>query len=203
MRTSQNLRPTMFRRFLAYYRPERGLFIADTVCALVIAGIDLAFPVILRSLTGGLFLEGADAIMAALGMIALGLVAMYLVRMGCRYFVSAQGHIMGARMESRMRQAPLRPIRALLLHILRPCELGRHDESRGERPLRHLRGGAPRARVDHHLRRGDCGGVHHPRNHIARAYGRHGGGDGGLRCHHGAPEPAHARGVRRQPSQDL
>lgn len=104
MRTSQNLRPTMFRRFLAYYRPERGLFIADTVCALVIAGIDLAFPVILRSLTGGLFLEGADAIMAALGMIALGLVAMYLVRMGCRYFVSAQGHIMGARMESRMRQ---------------------------------------------------------------------------------------------------
>ena len=104
MRTSQNLRPTMFRRFLAYYRPECGLFIADTVCALVIAGIDLAFPVILRSLTGGLFLEGADAIMAALGMIALGLVAMYLVRMGCRYFVSAQGHIMGARMESRMRQ---------------------------------------------------------------------------------------------------
>ena len=104
MRTSQNLRPTMFRRFLAYYRPERGLFIADTVCALVIAGIDLAFPVILRSLTGGLFLEGADAIMAALGMISLGLVAMYLVRMGCRYFVSAQGHIMGARMESRMRQ---------------------------------------------------------------------------------------------------
>lgn len=104
MRTPQNLRPTMFRRFLAYYRPERGLFIADTVCALIIAGIDLAFPVILRSLTGGLFLKGADAIMAALGMIALGLVAMYLVRMGCRYFVSAQGHIMGARMESRMRQ---------------------------------------------------------------------------------------------------
>lgn len=104
MRTPQNLRPTMFRRFLAYYRPERGLFVADTVCALIIAGIDLAFPVILRSLTGGLFLKGADAIMAALGMIALGLVAMYLVRMGCRYFVSAQGHIMGARMESHMRQ---------------------------------------------------------------------------------------------------
>lgn len=94
----------MFRRFLAYYRPERGLFVADTVCALIIAGIDLAFPAILRSLTGGLFLKGADAIMAALGMIALGLVAMYLVRTGCRYFVSAQGHIMGARMESRMRQ---------------------------------------------------------------------------------------------------
>ncbi len=95
---------TMFRRFLSYYRPELGLFIADTVCALVIAGIDLAFPSILRALTGGLFTEGRDAILGALGMIALGLAAMYLVRMGCRYFVSAQGHIMGARMESRMRE---------------------------------------------------------------------------------------------------
>ena len=94
----------MFRRFLSYYGPERGLFIADTVCALVIAGIDLAFPSILRALTGGLFTQGASAIMASLGMIAVGLVAMYLVRCACRYFVSAQGHIMGARMESRMRQ---------------------------------------------------------------------------------------------------
>ncbi len=94
----------MFRRFLAYYGPEKHLFIADTVCALVIAGIDLAFPSILRSLTGGLFTEGSQAIMGALGMIALGLVVMYLVRCACRYFVSAQGHIMGARMESRMRE---------------------------------------------------------------------------------------------------
>ena len=94
----------MFRRFLSYYGPERGLFIADTACALVIAGIDLAFPSILRALTGGLFTQGASAIMASLGMIAAGLVAMYLVRCACRYFVSAQGHIMGARMESRMRQ---------------------------------------------------------------------------------------------------
>lgn len=98
------LHPTMLRRFLAYYKPERGLLIADTVCALVIAGIDLAFPSILRALTGGLFMEGRNAILGALGYIALGLVVMYLVRMGCRYFVSAQGHIMGARMESRMRQ---------------------------------------------------------------------------------------------------
>ena len=57
---------SMFRRFLAYYGPERGLFIADTVCALVIAGIDLAFPSILRSLTGGLFTEGRDAILGEL-----------------------------------------------------------------------------------------------------------------------------------------
>lgn len=95
---------TMLRRFLAYYGPQKHLFIADTVCALIIAGIDLAFPVILRSLTNGLFTEGPAAIMASIGMVAAGLVVMYLIRCGCRYFVSAQGHIMGARMESKMRQ---------------------------------------------------------------------------------------------------
>ena len=94
----------MLKRFLAYYKPLMGLFIADTVCAVVVAGVDLAFPVILRSLTGGLFAEGAAAILSALPTLAAGLIAMYLVRCGCRYFVSAQGHIMGARMESQMRQ---------------------------------------------------------------------------------------------------
>lgn len=94
----------MLKRFLAYYKPVIGLFIADTVCAVVVAGVDLSFPVILRSLTGGLFTQSAAAIIQALPVIAAALVAMYLVRCGCRYFVSAQGHIMGARMESQMRQ---------------------------------------------------------------------------------------------------
>ena len=95
---------SMFGRFLGYYKPQMHLFIADTICALVLAGIDLAFPIILRSLTGGLFTQGQAAIMQSLGLIAIGLVVMYAVRCGCRYFVSAQGHVMGARMESKMRE---------------------------------------------------------------------------------------------------
>ena len=94
----------MFKRFISYYGPEKGLFIADTVCALTYAGIDLAFPIILRALTGGLFTEGATAIMDGLLFLGLGLVGLYIVRTACIYFVSAQGHIMGARMESRMRE---------------------------------------------------------------------------------------------------
>lgn len=94
----------MFRRFLSYYKPQMGLFVADTVCALVLAAIDLAFPIILRNLTGGLFTQGQAVIMQALGMIAVGLVLMYAARCACRYFVSYWGHVMGARMESKMRE---------------------------------------------------------------------------------------------------
>ena len=94
----------MLKRFLSYYEPQMGLFAADTVCALVLAAIDLAFPIILRNLTGGLFTQGQAAIMQTLGMIAVGLVLMYAIRCACRYFVSYWGHVMGARMESKMRE---------------------------------------------------------------------------------------------------
>ena len=94
----------MLKRFLSYYKPQMGLFVADTICALVLAAIDLAFPIILRNLCGGLFTQGQTAIMQALGMIAVGLVLMYATRCACRYFVSYWGHVMGARMESKMRE---------------------------------------------------------------------------------------------------
>lgn len=95
---------SLFKKFLSYYRGQVHIFVADIVCATMVALIDLAFPRILRSLTSGLFTQGASAIMDALGYLAIGLVVMYLVRFCCRYFVSFWGHVMGARMESRMRE---------------------------------------------------------------------------------------------------
>ena len=94
----------MFNRFLAYYKGQLHLFVIDIVAAVTVAAVDLAFPQILRSLAGGLFTEGPDAILGALAYIALGLVAMYALRFVCRYFVIYWGHVMGARMESRMRE---------------------------------------------------------------------------------------------------
>ena len=94
----------VFRRFLSYYGPQKHLFWADMVCALAVAGIDLAFPQILRTLTNGLFTEPAQQIYQALLILLVGLLAMYAIRYFCRYFVCSWGHIMGVRMESRMRQ---------------------------------------------------------------------------------------------------
>ncbi len=90
--------------FLAYYRPHVGLFVADTVAALVLSACDLAFPQILRTLTGGLFVGEPAAILATLPAVAAGLVSLYAVRYFCRWFVTSWGHIMGSRMESAMRQ---------------------------------------------------------------------------------------------------
>lgn len=93
-----------FWKFVRYYRPYRGLFYFDMLCALAVSAIDLAFPQILNFLTKGLFLRDPAEIRGALWMIGAGLLAMYLVRYGCQYFITSWGHIMGARMESDMRQ---------------------------------------------------------------------------------------------------
>ena len=95
---------SLFSSFLSYYAGQTHLFVADLICAILIATIDLAFPQILRSLNRGLFAGDPQAIVPALGYVAVGLVAMYALRFACRYFVVFWGHVMGARMESRMRQ---------------------------------------------------------------------------------------------------
>ncbi len=94
----------MFRRFLTYYKGQLHLFVIDIIAAVTVAAVDLAFPQILRGLAGGLFTEGPDVILGVLVYIAIGLVAMYALRFACRYFVIFWGHVMGARMESRMRE---------------------------------------------------------------------------------------------------
>ena len=102
--TKKRRKRGLLRIFLSYYQGQMGLFVGDIVCALLVAGIDLAFPQILRNLTKGLFSEGSSAIMGALIYLALGLVAMYVLRFFGRYFVIYWGHVMGARMESQMRE---------------------------------------------------------------------------------------------------
>ncbi len=101
--TQQKRKRSLFSTFLSYYAGQTHLFVLDTICSLTVAAIDLAFPQILRGVSKGLFTQGADEILSALGFVAVGLIIMYLVRFACRYFVIFWGHVMGARMESRMR----------------------------------------------------------------------------------------------------
>lgn len=94
----------LIKRFIPYYKPYIGVFILDLICATVLSIIDLTFPQFLRILRATLFLEEPEVILSKLGFIAALLLAMYLVRSACRYYVSYQGHMMGAKMESGMRR---------------------------------------------------------------------------------------------------
>ena len=92
------------KKFIQYYAPYKKVFFLDLICAAVISLVDLAFPQILRTLTKTLFTESSDVILRALLPITLVLLVMYMIQTGCKYYVSYQGHMMGAHMERDMRQ---------------------------------------------------------------------------------------------------
>ncbi len=94
----------LVKKFLPYYKPYMGVFLLDLLCASILSIIDLAFPQFLRILRSTLFLEAPEVILKRLGFIALALIVMYAVRSFCRWYVTYQGHMMGAKMESGMRR---------------------------------------------------------------------------------------------------
>lgn len=92
------------KKFISYYRPYRAVFYFDLFCAAVISVVDLAYPQFLRSLTKTLFTGNKSAILGALPWLFLILLIMYTIQSLCKYYVTCQGHIMGAKMERDMRK---------------------------------------------------------------------------------------------------
>ena len=92
------------KKFIAYYGPYKAVFFIDLFCAALISLVDLAYPQILRTMTNTLFTRNSSVILNALPLIAAGLLLMYIVQSLCKYYVSYQGHMMGAHMERDMRQ---------------------------------------------------------------------------------------------------
>ena len=94
----------LIRKFIPYYKPYKKVFFLDLICASLLSLIDLAFPQLLRFLRAGLFKEPAPVILSRLGILTAILLLMYSLRTFCKWYVTYQGHMMGARIESTMRQ---------------------------------------------------------------------------------------------------
>ena len=92
------------KKFIRYYGPYKAVFFIDLICAAIISLVDLAYPQILRTMTKTLFTEDKSIILHALPVIALSLFVMYIVQSLCKYYVTYQGHMMGAKMERDMRR---------------------------------------------------------------------------------------------------
>ena len=92
------------KKFIPYYSPYRAVFVLDLICAAMISLIDLAYPQILRTMTKTVFAGKSSAILQVLLPIGVAMLIMYIVQALCKYYVSYQGHMMGANMERDMRQ---------------------------------------------------------------------------------------------------
>lgn len=92
------------KKFVAYYKPYKGMFFLDMFCALVLSGIDLLFPSLVKYLMEEVYLMPPTEMLRIVLITGAALLFLYLVRYFCQYYITAWGHIMGARMEADMRR---------------------------------------------------------------------------------------------------
>lgn len=91
------------QKFFSYYKPYRGLLIADLLCALLLSVTTLLLPLCARYITKNVLQEITPETLSqiwGMGAIMVLLVAIYVL---CNSFVDYQGHMMGALMERDMR----------------------------------------------------------------------------------------------------
>ena len=88
------------KRFIPYYKPYKALFFTDLFCAVLIAGIELAFPMMTRHVLQTVIPEGTAGRLIS---ILATMFVLYVLMAGLNWFVTYWGHIIGVRMEADMR----------------------------------------------------------------------------------------------------
>ncbi|WP_411343709.1 ABC transporter ATP-binding protein [Paenibacillus sp. WLX1005] len=91
----------MLRRFFAYYKPYRGLFMIDFGCAVIAGLLELAFPIAVQRVIDDLLPSGNwQVILWA----CAGLLGIFLVSSILQYIVTYWGHKLGINIETDMRK---------------------------------------------------------------------------------------------------
>lgn len=92
------------KKFLSYYRPYLGLFVSVLVCTLIVSGVTLVFPLLVRYITKDVLAGDLPTALSEVYWIGgLMLVLVAIQNIG-NYFVDYKGHEVGARMESDLRR---------------------------------------------------------------------------------------------------
>ncbi|MBN2155786.1 MAG: ABC transporter ATP-binding protein [Candidatus Lokiarchaeota archaeon] len=91
----------MFRRFVRYYKPFKGLFILDMICATLTAALDLIFPISSRWYIDN-WIPNRNIQMIII--FSCVLFFLYIIKMIASYIMSYYGHLLGTYMEGDMRK---------------------------------------------------------------------------------------------------
>ena len=92
-----------FKTLVSYYKPHRPLFFADLSFAIIGASITIVLPLLIRYITNQVVYWDSSAAVQTILMITGIMLAMLFLEMFCNYFMDYYGHIVGAKIEYRMR----------------------------------------------------------------------------------------------------
>ncbi|MFD2444235.1 ABC transporter ATP-binding protein [Bacillus sp. CGMCC 1.16607] len=91
----------MIRRFFTYYLPHKKLFMLDFSSAVVVAVLELAFPLAVSWFIDSLLPSGNWSMIVS---VSIGLLLLYVMSMFLQFIVNYLGHKLGINIETDMRQ---------------------------------------------------------------------------------------------------
>lgn len=91
----------MLKKFIAYYKPYKGMLALDMLASLLISVIGMVYPVVTNEMLGTLIPDKRYRAIVIAGIIVL---LLYIARFLLRYFVQYYGHIIGVKMQAQMRR---------------------------------------------------------------------------------------------------
>ena len=88
---------------IGYYKPYKGIFMADMLFATISATVALVIPLVVRFVTSTLIYKEPEMILREILYIAIFLLVLLGIDGYARYFIGNYGHVMGAKIEYNMR----------------------------------------------------------------------------------------------------
>lgn len=100
----------MIKTLFKYFKPHRKIFLLDMFCAIVVASVDLAFPLVSRAAMYELLPEQKYRVFF---FIMMGVVLFYILRSIAYYVMTYWGHTFGVRVEADIRADLFNHLQAL------------------------------------------------------------------------------------------
>lgn len=91
------------KKMLSFYKPYRGVFLADMFFALIASATTLVIPILVRYITQDVIHRPMEEALHTIYILGGIMVLLVAVECYCKYFITNYGHVMGARMEYDMR----------------------------------------------------------------------------------------------------
>ena len=91
----------MLRRFISYYKPHKKMLALDMLASFLISLLGMVYPIVTRRMLNDYIPHKNYRIIVFSGLLVL---ALYVARMLLQFFVQYYGHIIGVKMQSRMRR---------------------------------------------------------------------------------------------------
>ncbi|MBQ2715102.1 MAG: ABC transporter ATP-binding protein [Clostridia bacterium] len=90
----------MLKKFLSYYKPYKLMFSLDMIASFCVAILGMIYPIVTRVMLNDYVPNQKYDLIIIFGCVLLGI---YVVRLLLNYFIQYQGHVIGVKMQARMR----------------------------------------------------------------------------------------------------